>query len=101
MQQQRSFHEKHIACILKWYLLQERYTGDSLVRVLLMVDCIQSEVAARLLACLSSGCLEHEQAALDPLRTQRHILSQFRWCWQFFPACALLASACAQEAVQQ
>ena len=71
------------------------------MRVLLMVDCIQSEVAARLLTCLSRGCLDSEQAALDPLRTQRHILSQFRWCWQSFPGHAQLASASAQEAVQQ
>lgn len=75
---------QHIACKLQQHL-QERYTGDSLVRVLLTVDCIQNEVAARLLACLSCECLDGEQAALEPLRTQRHVLSQFRWCWQTLP----------------
>ena len=97
----RAYYKQHIACIQKWCLLQERYTGDSLVRVLLMVDCIQNEVAARLLACLSCGSLNREQAALDPLRMQRHILSQFRWCWQIFSRTCTACICCAQEAVQQ
>lgn len=60
--------------------LQERYTGDSFVRVLLTVNCIQSDVSARLLACLSHDGLAWDISAPDLLRLQRLVLAQFRWC---------------------
>ena len=64
---------------------QERHTGDSFARVLLTVDCIQSEVSAFLLACLSHGGLAWDISAPELLRLQRLVLAQFRWCSPCLP----------------